>query len=68
MSKIYTIFARKKHANPLEDIGTVTAASDDEASQLALQTYGPESQWIEMMLAPQPAIITVFSEQIEAVR
>ncbi len=67
MPKTYAIFARKEHAEPLEYIGRVEAASDDEASQLALQTHGPESQWLELVLAPQAAMLTVFSEQKEAV-
>ncbi len=65
MPKIYTIFARKEHAEPLVYIGVVEAASDDEASQQALQDHGPESQWLEMVLAPQQAMLTVFTEDTE---
>jgi 1,2-phenylacetyl-CoA epoxidase PaaB subunit len=60
---IYDVFARKTHPEPLVYIGSVEADDDQNAVTACLEKYGPESEWLEMVAAPQPAVIVVFSEQ-----
>ncbi len=61
----YDVFARKEYAEPLVYIGSVEANNDENASQLSLNTFGPESEWIEMITVPHDKLIIVFTEQLE---
>lgn len=61
MSTTYDIFARKEHPEPLTYIGSVEIENSDEVNQVSLATYGPESEWLEMVAIPKSAVILVFS-------
>ena len=61
---VYDIFARKEYPEPLIYIGSIEADSNDAAIKGSLKEFG-ESDWIEMLAAPQQDIITVFSASEE---
>ena len=65
MSTTYDVFARKEHPEPLLYIGSVEVDSTDDATSAALEEYGPESEWLEMVAVPHQHITVVFSEYEE---
>lgn len=65
MSVTYDIFARKEHPQPLTYIGSVEVDQADDVGQASLAQYGPESEWLEMIVVPRDKVILVFSEQKE---
>lgn len=65
MNTTYEIFARKEHPEPLTYVGPVEAADDGDVIRIALETYGPASEWLEMVAVPRQAVLVVFSEQGE---
>jgi hypothetical protein len=65
MSVTYDVFARKEHPQPLTYIGSVEVDQAEDVSQASLTQYGPESEWLEMIVVPHDKVILVFSEQKE---
>ncbi|MEM7343552.1 MAG: hypothetical protein AAF485_04870 [Chloroflexota bacterium] len=63
MSIKYDIFARKEHAEPLIQIGSVDIEDPTEIETMSLTQFG-ESEWVEMVAVPHQAIQVVFSEQV----
>lgn len=68
MPTTYDVFARKTHPDFLEYIGSIEIDNPVDVSRISLETYGPESEWIEMLAVPRQKVITVFSEYGEAKR
>jgi 1,2-phenylacetyl-CoA epoxidase PaaB subunit len=56
----YDVFARKARADPLRHVGRVVAPDDDLAQAYARATYD-EERWVEMVIVPREAVITVWS-------
>jgi hypothetical protein len=65
MSIIYDVFARKSHPEPLIYIGSVQVNEAGEVARASLETYGPESEWLEMVAVPHRQVIRVFPEPKE---
>ena len=65
MSKSYDVFARKEHPEPLVHIGSIEVDNADKATSAALEKYGPESEWLEMVVVPHQYLTVVFSESEE---
>lgn len=61
----YDVFARKARIDPLHHVGSVVAPNDDLARAYARATYD-EERWVEMMIVPKAAIITLWSPGEEA--
>jgi hypothetical protein len=66
MSLAYDVFARKEYAEPLTYVGSVEVEEAAGVARACLDTYGPESEWLEMVAAPQTAVYRVFSKEQEA--
>ncbi len=56
--RVYEVFARKSHDDPLTHVGYVNAPTNDLARVYAWTVYDEES-WIEMCVAPREAFIAV---------
>src|SRR2546428_834532 len=56
----YHVFARKTRVDPLHQVGSVVAPDDDLAMAYARATYD-EERWVEMMIVPQAAIISLWA-------
>ena len=65
MSITYDVFARKEHAEPLAQIGSVEVEDPADVAEVSLAAYGPESNWLEMLAVPRQDVILVFSEHRE---
>jgi hypothetical protein len=65
MSITYDVFARKEHPESLTYIGSVEVEHPDKVVEASLKTYGPESEWLEMIAVPHQEVTIVFSEQRE---
>jgi hypothetical protein len=50
----YRVFARAEYAEPLELKGSVRAAGDRAAADLAVRRFGRD--WVELVLLPERAI------------
>lgn len=56
--KIYEVFARKTHDDPLKHVGNLNA-SDDELAKIYAWTMYDEENWVEMCVVPRDAVIRV---------
>ena len=56
----YDVFARKARVDPLHHVGRVVAPDDDLARAYARATYD-EERWIEMVIVPRDAELTVWA-------
>jgi 1,2-phenylacetyl-CoA epoxidase PaaB subunit len=56
----YDVFARKLRVEPLRQVGSVVAPDDDLARAYARATYD-EERWVEMMIVPKDAIISLWA-------
>jgi len=56
----YDVFARKTRVEPLHQVGSVVAPDDDLAMAYARATYD-EERWVEMMIVPKAAIISLWA-------
>lgn len=65
MSTTYDLFARKEYPEPLTYIGSVVVEDADDVVRISLESYGPESNWVEMVAVPRQQVIMVFSEHKE---
>lgn len=57
-NRIYEVLARRRYEEPLAHIGNVTAPDDELAAVYARSIYD-EWTWVEMVIVPRPALITV---------
>ncbi len=55
----YEVFARKSRIEPLHQVGSVVAPDDDLAKAYARATYD-EERWVEMVIVPKAAVITLW--------
>jgi 1,2-phenylacetyl-CoA epoxidase PaaB subunit len=58
--QIYEVFARQRRHEPLQQIGTVTAANSDLAAAYAQSIYN-EEPWIEMIVIARVDLIPAIS-------
>jgi hypothetical protein len=65
MSITYDVFARKEHAEPLAQIGSVEVENSADVVEASLAAYGPDSNWLEMLAVPRKEVVLVFSEHRE---
>ena len=56
----YEVFARRKRIDPLHLVGSVVAPDDDLAAAYARATYD-EERWIEMVIVPKDALISLWA-------
>ncbi|MFQ5653067.1 MAG: hypothetical protein ACE5IY_24320 [bacterium] len=56
--KIYEVFARKTHKEPLAHVGSLNA-SDDELAKVYAWTMYDEENWVEMCVVPREAVVQV---------
>ena len=59
-SRVWHVFARRKYEEPLHEIGTIIADAVELARVYARSIYD-EFSWIEMVLVPRDAIVTVMA-------
>jgi 1,2-phenylacetyl-CoA epoxidase PaaB subunit len=57
---VWLVFARRKYAEPLAEIGTVRAETPEMAAMFARSIYD-EHPWIEMLVAPRAAMKTAIA-------
>ena len=56
----YVVFARKVRVEPLRQVGSVVAPDDELAKAYARATYD-EERWVEMMIVPNDAVISLWA-------
>ncbi|RMF66415.1 MAG: hypothetical protein D6743_06405 [Calditrichaeota bacterium] len=56
--RVYEVFARKTHQDPMMHVGSVNAA-DDELAKVYAWTMYDEENWVEMCVVPRDAVIQV---------
>ena len=56
----FVVFGRKDYQQPLEELGSVSAANSSQAGQAALEAY-PDDDWLEMIAVPQQVVVPVIS-------
>ena len=54
----WEVFARHEASQPIRHVGTVEAATPDDAEVFATTVY-EEFKWIDMFIAPRRSIVTV---------
>jgi hypothetical protein len=59
-SRVWQVYARRKYEEPLHEIGNVTA-DDVELAGVYARCIFDEFSWIEMILVPRAAIVTVIA-------
>ena len=64
-ARAYEVFARKARLDPLHLVGSVVAPDDDLAAAYARATYD-EERWVEMVIVPREAVITLWAPGAEA--
>jgi hypothetical protein len=57
-SRVWQVYARRKYDEPLHEIGNVMA-DDVELARVYARSIYDEFSWIEMVLIPRDAIVTV---------
>jgi hypothetical protein len=65
MKTVYDVFARRTHPEPLAYIGSVEVNEAGQAARASLEKFGPESEWLEMVIVPHQKVIRVFPEPKE---
>lgn len=58
VEKVYEVFARKSHKEPLMHVGSLNASDDDLAKVYAWTMYDEEN-WVEMCVMPRASVIQV---------
>lgn len=56
--RVWQVYARRKYDEPLHEIGNVMA-DDVELARVYARSIYDEFSWIEMVLIPRDAIVTV---------
>ena len=59
-SHVWQVYARRRYDEPLHEIGTVMA-DDVELARVYARSIYDEFSWIEMVLIPREAIVTVIA-------
>ncbi len=59
-SRVWHVFARRKYEEPLHEIGNVMA-DDVELAQVYAGSIYDEFSWVEMVLVPRDAIVTIIA-------
>jgi 1,2-phenylacetyl-CoA epoxidase PaaB subunit len=59
-SRDYDVFARSEPGRPLRQVGTVSAASIDDAAVFAHSLYD-ERTWKEMLVVPREELVRVIT-------
>ncbi len=59
-SHVWQVYARRKYDEPLHEIGNVMA-DDVELAKVYARSIYDEFSWIEMVLIPREAIVTVIA-------
>jgi 1,2-phenylacetyl-CoA epoxidase PaaB subunit len=57
-STVWQVYARRKYEEPLHEIGNVMA-DDVELAKVYARSIYDEFSWVEMVLVPREAIVTV---------
>ena len=57
---VWVVLARRRYDEPLYQVGTVTAETEDMAELFARSIYD-EHPWIEMVVTPRDAMRTVIA-------
>lgn len=60
--RIYEVFARKNHEEPIMHVGSVNASNDELAKVYAWTTYD-EEKWVEMCVVRRSDIIPVLNPE-----
>ena len=60
MRPVWLVFARRRYADPLCEVGTVRAETADMAALYAQSIYD-EHPWIEMIVTPRGSVRTVIA-------
>ena len=60
--KIYEVFARKSHEEPLMHVGSVNAPNDELAKVYAWTAYD-EEKWVEMCVVCREEVIPVLNSE-----
>ena len=60
--RVYEVFARKSHEEPIMHVGSLNA-SDDELAKVYAWTLYDEENWVEMCVVPRDAVIPVTHER-----
>lgn len=60
--KVYEVFARKSHQEPLMHVGSLNA-SDDELAKVYAWTMYDEENWVEMCVVPRDSVVQVSHER-----
>jgi 1,2-phenylacetyl-CoA epoxidase PaaB subunit len=60
--KIYEVFARKNHEEPLMHVGSVNASNDELARVYAWTAYD-EEKWVEMCVVRRHEVIPVLNPE-----
>ncbi|HEX7734572.1 MAG TPA: hypothetical protein VF458_06910 [Ktedonobacteraceae bacterium] len=58
--RVWQVYARRKYDEPLHEIGNVMA-DDVELARVYARSIYDEFSWIEMVLIPRDAIVTVIA-------
>jgi len=59
-SRVWQVYARRKYEEPLHEIGNVMA-DDVELAKVYARSIYDEFSWVEMVLIPREAIVTVIA-------
>ncbi|HLX55623.1 MAG TPA: hypothetical protein VKR83_01220 [Ktedonobacteraceae bacterium] len=59
-SRVWHVYARRKYEEPLHEIGNVMA-DDEELAKVYARSIYDEFSWVEMVLVPRDAIVTVIA-------
>jgi hypothetical protein len=59
-TRVWQVYARRKYEEPLHEIGNVMA-DDVELARVYARSIYDEFSWIEMVLVPRDAIVTVIA-------
>jgi hypothetical protein len=58
--QVWQVYARRKYEEPLHEIGNVMA-DDVELAKVYARSIYDEFSWVEMVLIPRDAIVTVIA-------
>ena len=57
-SSVWQVYARRKYEEPLHEVGNVMA-DDVELAKVYARSIYDEFSWVEMVIVPREAIVTV---------
>ncbi len=59
-TKVWQVYARRKHEEPLHEVGNVMA-DDVELAKVYARTIFDEFSWVEMVIIPRDCMVTVIA-------